>query len=556
VAVDAKTGREVWSTLTIDKDAPYSITGAPRIAKGRVLIGNGGADYGVRGYLSAYDAETGRLDWRFFTVPGNPKNGFENDVMRSAARTWSGEWWTVGGGGTVWDAIVYDPVTDLVYMGVGNGSPWSAEERSPGGGDNLFLSSIVAVRADTGAYVWHYQTTPRESWDYTATQPIMVAEMKIQGQQRRVVMQAPKNGFFYVLDARSGKLLSADAYTELNWADGVDMTTGRPIVRPAARYDVTGKPFNSLPGPQGAHSWHPMAYSPQTNYVYIPVQTAWFPFIHDPNYVPRKNGANLGVDFGAPATFYRDHPGEPNDFSGYLIAWDPIQRKEVWRGERNSGNPGGALATAGGLVFQGGGSSQEFRAYDAGSGEKLWSAQVQTGVLAPPVTFRLNGQQYIAVSVGGEQAGGYYAPNYSRLLLFGLGGKATLPPMQSYAEPPLNPPASTATAESVAAGRERYSQYCAVCHGVEGRSRGAVFPNLTRSPMLHSQEGFNQIVLEGARAKGGMAPFKGILTETDTAELRAYLIARANELKATALKGDSTGGAPTVPKQPHENIEQ
>lgn len=463
-----------------------------------------------------------------------------------AAETWTGEWWAVGGGGTAWDAIVYDPTTDLVYIGVGNGSPWSATERSPEGGDNLFLSSIVAVEAQTGEYVWHYQTTPWETWDYTATQPITVADLTINGAERRVVMQAPKNGFFYVLDATTGELLSADAYVDVNWAEGVDMATGRPVVRPEARYDVTGQPFNALPGPQGAHSWNPMAYSPTTGYVYLPAQSAWFPFVHDPSYEPREVGANLGGDFSAPATFYSENPDAPNTFEGYLIVWDPVERREVWRSESNEGQTGGALATAAGLVFQGGGGSRELRAYDAVTGDKLWSMHTQTGIVAAPISFGLGGLQYIAVSVGGEQAGGYYAPNYSRLLVFGLGGTAELPPPQPFTEQPLDPPTAMAPVDTVAAGAEHYSSYCAVCHGVEGRSRGALFPNLTRTPTLRGQAAFDAVVLDGARTENGMASFRAALTPEDTAEIRAYLIARANELKADAASADESA----VPLQP------
>lgn len=543
VALDARTGEEVWSVLTVDQSERYSITGVPRIVKGKVLIGNSGAEFGVRGYISAYDSQTGEMVWRFYTVPGNPAHGFENEAMKMAATTWTGEWWTVGGGGTVWDAFTYDPVTDLLFIGVGNGSPWNARERSPQGGDNLFLSSIVAVRAETGEYVWHYQTTPWETWDYTATQHIMVADLQIDGVERHVVMQAPKNGFFYVLDAATGELLRADAYTEMNWADGVDMQTGRPRVRDEARYDH-GKPFNALPGPQGAHAWHPMAFNPQTGLVYIPVQHAYFPFVSEQNYQPKKVGYNLGVDFGAPMTYYRDHPNEPNDFVGFVKAWDPVAGKEVWRGEANQGPTGGALATAGGLVFQGGGSGQEFRAYDASTGEKLWSMDAQTGVLAGPISYELDGKQYIAVSVGGNQAGGYYAPNYSRLLVFALDGQQQLPPVMPYVPRPLAPPAATAAPDVVALGRERYSQYCSACHGENGQTRGSIFPDLTRTPMLHSQEAFDEVVLKGALSERGMASFAAALHGDDTAAIRAFIIERANELQRMQPAGGNAASAP------------
>jgi quinohemoprotein ethanol dehydrogenase len=532
VAVDAASGQEVWSTMTIDQNERYSITGAPRVVDGKVLIGNAGAEFGVRGYLSAYDAASGELLWRFYTVPGNPANGFENDALRMAAETWNGEWWAIGGGGTVWDAITYDPVTDLIYIGVGNGSPWSAQERSPGGGDNLFLSSIVAVRPDSGEYVWHYQTTPWETWDYTATQHIMTADVEFDGQQRHVVLQAPKNGFFYMLDAFTGQLLSANAYTEVNWADGVDLETGRPRIRPEARYDVTGEPFNALPGPQGAHAWHPMAYSPDTGLVYIPTQHAYFPFVSDPDYAPSRVGFNIGVSLNTFA-YYQQNPEQPSTFNGHLLAFDPLSGREVWRSESNSAGPtGGALATAGGLVFQGSGGDREFRAFNAATGEKLWSADAQTGVLAGAISYELDGKQYVAISVGGNQAGGYFAPNYSRLLVYTLGGSAQLPPPQQVSERPLAPPPVTAAAAVAEAGKGLYDQYCAACHGNNGQTRGALFPDLTRTPLLHSQEAWDQVVLQGVREERGMVSFAEALTPSDSAALRAFLVARANELLA------------------------
>jgi quinohemoprotein ethanol dehydrogenase len=544
IAIEASTGKEVWSIQTTDKSSRYSITGAPRIVKGKVLIGNGGAEFGVRGYLTAYDARTGKLAWRFYTVPGDPAKGFESPQLKMAANTWTGEWWKSGGGGTVWDSFVYDPTTELLYIGVGNGSPWNARYRSPRGGDNLFLSSIVAVKPDTGEYVWHYQTTPGESWDYTATQPIMTADLDIEGVKRHVVMQAPKNGFFYVLDALNGKVLRANAYTEVNWTDGFDPKTGRAEVKPEARYEA-GKPFNALPGPQGAHSWHPMAYSPVTKLVYIPVQRAYFPFVEDTAYEPKPIGYNLGVYLSAPLTFYRDYPSERSDFVGYLKAWDPVAGKEVWRSDENQGPTGGALATAGGLVFQGSGGGQEFRAFDARTGKKLWSTQAQTGVVAGAISYQLDGTQFVAISVGGNQAGGYYAPNYSRLLVFALNGDSKLPAIEPYVPRPLDPPASTESTEVIASGGKLYSQYCAACHGDNGQTRGANFPDLTRTPLLHSQVGFDQVVLKGALSSRGMVSFAKVLSDKNTPMLRAFLIARANEMKKAMPVA-------AVPQQPHQ----
>ncbi|HSC14273.1 MAG TPA: PQQ-dependent dehydrogenase, methanol/ethanol family, partial [Gammaproteobacteria bacterium] len=285
VALDAATGTPAWEADTlVRRDIAYTITGAPRVVKGKVIIGNGGAEYGVRGYVSAYDAETGALAWRFFTVPGDPKLGFENETLARAAETWNGEWWRLGGGGTVWDSMAYDADLDLLYVGTGNGSPWNRGLRSPGGGDNLFLSSIVALRPGDGSYVWHYQTTPGDSWDYTATQPIVVADLTLDGAQRRVVMQAPKNGFFYVLDAASGRLLSADKFAAVNWASGVDLATGRPIENPAARYEVTGRAAAVQPSSGGAHNWHPMAYSPQTGLVYFSASDNALGYAPDKNF--------------------------------------------------------------------------------------------------------------------------------------------------------------------------------------------------------------------------------------------------------------------------------
>ncbi len=270
VALQAVDGSVAWRVNTIDRDWPYTITGAPRVVKGNVLIGNGGGEMGVRGYITAYDAETGNQNWRFHTVPGNPEDGFEDEAMAMAAETWTGEWWQYGGGGTVWDSMAYDPELDLLYIGVGNGAPWNRQIRSPDGGDNLFLSSIVALKPDTGEYVWHYQTTPGESWDYTAAQHIILADLEIDGQLRKVAMQAPKNGFFYVLDRETGELISAENYVPVTWATGIDQETGRPIETANARY--TDGPSLLLPGPVGGHNWQPMAFSPDTQLVYLPAQ--------------------------------------------------------------------------------------------------------------------------------------------------------------------------------------------------------------------------------------------------------------------------------------------
>jgi PQQ-dependent dehydrogenase (methanol/ethanol family) len=296
IALNAETGKLDWETRTTDASFRYSITGAPRIVKDKVIIGNGGAEYGVRGYVTAYDTETGEQVWRFYTVPGDPAKGFESETMAMAAETWSGTWWSQGGGGTAWDSFAYDAELDLFYIGVGNGSPWPRALRSPGGGDNLFLCSIVAVRPDTGEYVWHYQTVPGDTWDYTAVQHMILADIEIAGELRKVIMQAPKNGFFYVLDRQTGEFLSAENYMPVNWATHIDPDTGRPVETEFARYDETGEAVKIIPGPGGAHNWQPMSYSPDTGLVYIPAKQEPNVYFLDEGFSYRSFGVNLGTN--------------------------------------------------------------------------------------------------------------------------------------------------------------------------------------------------------------------------------------------------------------------
>src|SRR2546423_1007499 len=344
VALEAATGKPLWSVVTVDQSQPYTITGAPRVVKGRVLIGNGGAEFGVRGYISAYDAETGKLAWCFYTVPGDPSKPFESPAMERAAKTWNGEWWKVGGGGTVWDSMAYDPELDLLYVGTGNGSPWNQNVRSPGGGDNLYLSSILALKPDSGELVWHYQTTPGENWDFTATQHIILADLDVGGRKRKVLMQAPKNGFFYVLDRATGELLSAEAYVPMNWAKGVDKQTGRPIEIPAARYKEQLTILK--PGPFGGHNWQPMSFNPQTGLAYIPAQDPFFAYAGVKDFQHRPGAWNTGNDF---SQLKMVPPVVP---TGHLLAWDPVAQKERWRVQYKTIWNGGLLSTAGNLVFQ------------------------------------------------------------------------------------------------------------------------------------------------------------------------------------------------------------
>ena len=543
VAIDAKTGKQAWSTDTVpaslnlgDMGNHYSITMAPRVAKGKVFIGGSGGEFGVRGWIAAFDAETGKQVWRFWTVPGDPAKGFESPKLAEAAKSWVGEWWKTGGGGTVWDAAVYDPVTDLLYFGTGNATPWNARARDEKIVDNLFTASIVAVKPDTGEYVWHYQEVPGDSWDYDAVSPMMTADLMLGGAKKHVLLQPSKNGFFYVLDAANGKLLSADPFTEVNWATGIDLTTGRPIEVPGSRYET--EPWNLAPGVQGGHSWHPNAFSPKTGLVYIPAWEAYFTMAGQaPSARPANGGFSLGISMGTRVDADKLKPYARTGVRGRLKAWDPIARKVVWETESfaNGGPTSGVLATAGDLVFMGNGGGKVLSAYDAQSGSKRWSFDAQTAVFAAPITYQLDGVQYVAASVGGAAQGNYFAPSYGRMLVFAVGGKATLPKPEPYTPPQLNPPPSTASAEVINHGGEVYTQHCSVCHGANGLQARTSFPNLTVSALLHVQEGFDYVVLQGARTDKGMGSFAKELTPADSVAVRAYLISRANALKTASV---------------------
>jgi alcohol dehydrogenase (cytochrome c)/quinohemoprotein ethanol dehydrogenase len=538
IALDASSGNKLWDVVTVDQSKPYTITGAPRVVKGKVLIGNGGGEFGVRGYVSAYDVDTGTMAWRFYTVPGNPADGFEQPILEQAAKTWSGQWWRIGGGGTVWDSMSYDPELDLLYVGVGNGSPWNHTFRSEGKGDNLFLSSIVALDPDDGSYKWHYQSSPGETWDHTATQQIIIADLTIDGAKRRVLMQAPKNGFFYVLDAATGKLISAKNFTEIAWATSVDLATGRPVENPAARYNLTGKPFLSTHNPNGAHTWHSMAFSPQTGLVYLPIHGTPFIFGQPKSFDPVPMATNVGSDFAGNATL------DPKEVLaktyGRLIAWDPVNQREVWRVERAGQANGGALATAGGLVFQGTGSGQ-FTALDDASGKELWSVETQTGVIAAPMTYAIDGEQYVAILVGtgsswamigGDTNMKGFAPqNVSRLLVYKLGGDVQLPPAPPIQRLPIDPPPATAAANVIARGAPIYETWCGSCHGA-GVVGVGLLPDLRRTPLLHTPDGWQDVVMAGARKDRGMASFASVMNADDAQAVRAYVILRANQDKA------------------------
>ena len=539
VALDRDTGEVAWRTATIEPGETYAITGAPRVVKGKVLIGNSGSEFGVRGYVTAYDADTGAQAWRFYTVPGNPAEPFESPAMEMAAATWQGgDWWTAGGGGTVWDSMAYDPALDLLYIGVGNGAPYSRKVRSPDGGDNLFLSSIVALRPDTGDYVWHYQTTPGDAWDFTATQHMILADVELDGAMRQVLMQAPKNGFFYVLDRATGELISAENFVEVNWAEGIDKETGRPILAADAFYEAG--PRLTIPGPAGAHNWQPMSYSPVTRLVYIPAQQLPHVYGYDPEYEFTPGFWNTGLEWAFSAA-----PEDPSELresmgmvNGRLIAWNPATQSADWTVERPLPWGGGLLSTAGNLVFQGM-PTGEFLAYRADTGEQLWSFDAQTGVVAAPVSYAIDDEQYVAVSVGwgsiialigGEAIASLDMRNRSRVLVFKLGGTAALPPFENAPEAQPDLPDMELTPELVARGKLVYYDRCNMCHG-DGAVSGRLQPDLRRSSRaVHDR--WDAIVLEGERKALGMPGFAAAITPEDSHAIHAYVVSRARTLQA------------------------
>ncbi|MDR2216102.1 MAG: PQQ-dependent dehydrogenase, methanol/ethanol family [Nevskiaceae bacterium] len=543
MAVDAKTGAQVWETRIADPAQQYSITGAPRIGDGLVYIGIGGAEFYTRGFIVAHDVKTGKEVWKFYTVPGDPAKGPDgaasDDVMAMAAKTWNGKWWEKGGGGSTWDGIVYDPQSSTVIFGTGNGLPWPAALRSPGGGDNLFTASIVAVDAKTGKYKWHYQATPMDSFDFDNTSPLTLADITIDGQPKRVVMQAPKNGVFYVIEAATGKVQSADPYVpEINWATGFDKANNfKPILNPAADYGKTGKGFYVLPSQ--AHVWHSQSYNPQTGLIYVPMRRGVGSFFAE------EGGRILGnqmvdVSMGKPPVG-QTRPEVKNP-GAFLIAWDPVARKIVWEQSEGSGSAG-TLTTAGNLVFQGA-PGQKVAAFRADSGDKVWEASTQGNVVPGPVTYTINGDQYIAV-ISSASTGFAAAAGKNRLLVYKLNGTAQLPPAAPPVELVLNPPADFGDEATRTRGEDLYQRNCTGCH--EGGRMFSGFPDLNYTVALNDPGLFKGIVVDGALAENGMISFKNALNEQDAEAIRSFLTARANELKRNPPRQGGRGGAAAAP---------
>ena len=536
IALDAKTGTPVWTTQTFEKNWPYSITGAPRVFDGRIVVGNGGGDFGVRAFVAAYDAGTGKQLWKFYTVPGDPSKGPDGEasdsVMPMAAKTWSGEWWKLGGGGSAWDTITYDPKLKLVYFGTGNGAPLVHKLRSPQGGDNLFLCSIVAVDAETGHYAWHYQVVPAEEWDYDCVESLVLADLQIGGRTRQVIMQAPKSGFFYVLDRKTGELLSAEKYTAVNWASHIDIKTGRPVENPAARYGTD--PALVTPGPGGGHNWFPMSFSPDTRLAYFPVYEHWLVYAADPNFVPKMFRSNSGWGgYTGEALKKRMALQKEGDTKekAWLVAWNPVSQKEAWRVPLPRHGNGGVLTTAGNLVIEGT-TRQTFTIFRATDGKQLWEMPVQSAPVAGPITFTAGGEQYIAVNAGWgggaaqvERGAGIQQSRASaRLLVFKLGGKAQLPPLVP-APPIPDPPPLRATEDAVQRGSELFARTCAQCHGQLAVGGVKDLRYMTRE----THAAFNDIVLKGTRTEKGMASFANVLQPEEAEAIHAYVISRANE---------------------------
>ncbi|UCF20612.1 MAG: PQQ-dependent dehydrogenase, methanol/ethanol family [Gemmatimonadota bacterium] len=529
IAVDARTGTEVWSVMTLDPELPLFVTGAPKAFRGLVVIGNGGTELGaIRGYLDAYDAETGERVWRWYTVPGNPADGFENEAMAMAAETWTGEWWKYGGGGTVWHGITYDPEFDQVIFGTGNGSPWNQKIRSPGGGDNLFLCSVVALDARTGEYRWHYQTVPGETWDYNSNMDIVLADLTIDGRAVKAALHAPKNGFFYVIDRRDGRLISAEPFARVTWATGIDMETGRPIEAEGARYEDGEEVV--WPSAVGAHSWHAMSYNPGTGLVYIPAIDFAGGFSDRTVDLGSWQSPRWRFDAGVDPLI-TDVPADAG--SSTLKAWDPVGQRLVWEAPKPGIWNAGTLTTAGNLVFQGQADGR-LLAHRADDGQVVWGFDLGLGISAPPITYAVGERQYIALLVGWAgsapallgsataQHGWAYKAQPRRLVAFALNGEVELPASSPPAFPePLVSDEFVADPALARAGEETYVRVCWLCHGPAAVSGGTA-PDLRASPILLSRTAFLNVVLNGSLRGNGMPRFPD-LSESEVEGIRHYV---------------------------------
>jgi quinohemoprotein ethanol dehydrogenase len=570
-ALSAETGAVQWQTDTIyDRRRGYTVTGAPEVAGNAVVIGSAGDELDVRGYLTAYDLDTGAQKWRFFTIPGDPAKGPDgaasDSAMEIAARTWSpSSRWDIGGGGAPWDAIHYDPKTGLLFVGTGNGGPYSRLPRDPSGGDDLFLCSILALDPDTGRLVWYHQQTPGDQWDMTATQPMVFTDLTMGGKSRPVLLHAPKNGFFYIYDRRDGTLLAADQYARVNWAKSIDLRSGRPI-EDAEAADYSFAPKLVAPATFGAHNWNPMAYSPDTGLVYIPAMDSanllatsspkpvYRPGLWNPNVAVFFMDQIAGAPESLPPAMQKALAGLIKDKDalkqgGVLRAWDPIARKIVWEVPTTGWwDHAGVLATGGGLVFQGS-SNGNLRIFDDRTGKLLKEIDTGSSILAAPMTYRIGGEQYVAVMAAWGGGGfGYSHPtdafvkhgNMGRILTFKLGGGATPKPAELPAVGAIPaPPAQSGSPAQIALGAQLYGENCALCHS---NLRGAITPDLRRmSAGTHGA--FLDIVGGGVLKAGGMPGWGDVMTPAQIEAIHAYLISIARaayEAEQRALKEGKT----------------
>jgi quinohemoprotein ethanol dehydrogenase len=537
-ALDARTGKLLWSVETVPAQSMQYVTGAPRTFNGKVIIGNGGADVGVRGYVTAYDQASGKQVWRFYVTPGSPEENRGDPAMERAAATWTGDYWKVGTGGGPWDSLAFDPDLNRVYLATANAAPYDPSLRSPGGGDNLYTASIVALDADTGRYVWHYQVNPRDSWDFDSTQQMTLADLVIDGRPRKVLMQAPKNGFFYVLDRTTGKLISAGKIGKATWADRIDVATGRPVEAKNIRYE--NGPTIMWPSPLGAHSWQAMSFNPKTGLVYVPYMQIGTRFSKG---APQKGDVALGgMSLGMVKA-------DPMDGKGALVAWDPVRQTAAWRVPQAAIWNGGALSTAGNLVFQGDAFGY-LTAYDAASGRSLWRYDAGLGIIAPPISWSAGGRQYVSVLVGYSGNGelmkvGWRWGAPRRLLTFALDGKAALPP-----SPPrdmtvraVDDPKIRLDPADVAAGHALYMA-CGLCHGRDLVSAGAPGPDLRESQLALDPEAFWSVVHDGALIQAGMPRFE-MLTRQQVMQLYAYVRAGARQATAPRTSAENARDQPS-----------
>ena len=535
IALDAKTGQPVWSVNTFDDGSPwpYTMTGAPRVFDGKVVVGNAGGEVAARGFITAYDAETGKKDWRFYITPGDPSQPRAPNQVKAdkiSAPTWGKDWFKQGGGGNAWDGMVYDPKARLVYIATGNGGPWASQYRG-GPGDSLFTSSILAVHVDTGDYAWHYQEVPGDQWDFDATAPLMLADLKIDGQVRPVIMHAPKDGFFYVLDRLTGKVISAKAYVPQNWNLGFDKNW-RPTINPKIMYGLDPV----LVTPSASHNWQPMAFNPRTGLVYFPVSEGGRIVRLDPNFkLEPGRMTQLGEDEVGGGDSRKVLQAQARTLSKtYLIAYDPVAQKEVWRAPYAGYGTGGVLATAGNLVFEGY-NDAAFAAYDAKTGAKVWDMPVQQVPIAAPLSYMVDGEQYIAVNAGfggGLAHDGANASNpnlqlydYGRLLVFKLGGKAQLPEFHYVKATLAPPPPIHVSNHDAQIGGELYAKNCQACHGEQ--ARGGIKDLRRMSPATHAE--FLDIVIGGKRSANGMASFADTLSKDQAELIHQFIIARIND---------------------------